>query len=550
MGGHRIKLAPFCRAISYPIFAILFVFSQAATPQATSNRTTMQAAARIQAADLKADLYFLASDDLAGRSSTSLQDHIATDYIAAEFMRLGLTPVGDDGTYFQKMKIVMGDLDREHTTLTATVGGVDRSYSLSKDFWWTHQSLRPTKACGTVVFAGYGIDAPEFAYNDFSGVDLKGKIAVVFSREPQANDPGAKFMGAFDTYHAFDREKVEELRKQGVAGLLIIQDRPDRTKPIPASSERAAGGPLYALAGQMWDIPVFTIRREVADQLLVPSGKTSDALQAEIDKTMRPHSFEIPKSSVCMAKAFTNLETHEGRNVVGLLEGSDSQLKAQTIIVSAHHDHMGDINGHIYHGADDDGSGVVGVIGVAKALVKGNIHPKRSVLFLAFDGEERVYLGSYYYVTHPIIPLNQTVANLNMDMIGRNENDPNWPLPEDGNVNMVNVLGTRYNPALRQIIDRENGQEGLKLDYKMDRDDPDSLWARSDQFWFAALHIPQVEFQTGLHPDYHTENDTWNRINYPKLTKIIRLVFISVVDLANSDRTIPFSAQGSAIKSK
>ncbi len=466
-------------------------------------------------------------------------------------MRLGLKPAGDGGTYFQKMEIITGDLDREHTTLTATVSGVERSYTLGTDFSWTHQSLRPTKACGAVVFAGYGIDAPEFAYNDFAGIDLKGKIALAFSREPQANDPGSKFMGALDTYHAFDRDKVEELRKQGVAGLLIVRDRvPHDIKPIPASLPRASGGPLYALAGKMWDIPVFTIRRDVADQLLAPSGKTSDALQAEIDRTGRPDSFEVPKSSACLSKAFTNLQTHEGRNVVGILEGSDPKLKAQTIIVSAHHDHMGVSHAHVYHGADDDGSGVVGVMEIAKALVQGNIHPKRSVLFIAFDGEERVFLGSYYYVTHPIVPLDQTIANLNMDMIGRNEDDPNLPLSADGNVNMVNVLGTRYNPALRGIIDRENEQEGLKLDYKMDREDPDSLWARGDQFWFAMLHIPQVEFQTGLHPDYHTENDTWNRINYPKLTKIIRLVFLSVANLANSDRMIPFTAQGPSMHSK
>lgn len=533
------------------LVAVPLFFSPVAVPQATLNRSAIQAAARIQPVDLKADLYFLASGDLAGRNATSLEDHIATDFIAAEFMRLGLKPIGDGGTYFQKMNIITGDLDREHTTLRATVGGVDSSYTFSKDFWWTHQSLRPVKVCGPVVFAGYGIDAPEYAYNDFSGIDLKGKIAIVLSREPQANDPTAKLMGEFDTYHAFDREKVEQLRKKGVAGLLIVQDLvPRGTRSIPASSQRASGGPLYALAGKMWDIPVFTIRRDVADQLLAPSGRTSDALQSEIDRTLRPDSFEVPKSSACMAKAFTNLQTHEGRNVVGLLEGSDPKLKAQTIIVSAHHDHMGVSHGHIYHGADDDGSGVVGVMEIAKALVQGNIYPKRSVLFIAFDGEERVFLGSYYYVTHPIVPLNQTVANLNMDMIGRNENDPNWPLPADHNVNMVNVLGTRYNPALRQIIDRENRQEGLKLDYKMDRDDPDSLWARSDQFWFATLHIPQVEFQTGLHPDYHTENDTWDRINYPKLTKIIRLVFLSVADLANSDRMIPFTAQRTSMMGK
>ena len=117
---------------------------------------------------------------------------------------------------------------------------------------------------------------------------------------------------------------------------------------------------------------------------------------------------------------------------------------------------------------------------------------------------------------------------LNMDMIGRNEKDTNWPTPADENVNMVNILGTRYNPGLRGIIDGENAHEDLKLDYKMDVVDPDSLWSRSDHFWFAARHIPQVEFQTGLHPDYHTDNDTWQRINYPKLTKIIRLAFLTV----------------------
>jgi hypothetical protein len=109
---------------------------------------------------------------------------------------------------------------------------------------------------------------------------------------------------------------------------------------------------------------------------------------------------------------------------------------------------------------------------------------------------------------------------------------------------MVNVLGTRYNPALRRVIDQQNQNEGLKLDYKMDTVDPDSLWSRSDHFWFATLHIPQVEFQTGLHHDYHTENDTWDRINYPKLTKIVRLVFLSVADLANSPQKIPFTPTG------
>jgi hypothetical protein len=460
-------------------------------------------------------------------------------------MRLGLKPVGDAGSYFQALRITTGDIDAEGTTLTAKVEGVEQKFVFNKDFRWVRQSLRPSSACGAVVFAGYGIQAPEYGYDDFAGIDVKGKIVIVFSREPQANDPKSKFMGTWDTYHAFSWQKVEELRKKGAAGLLMIPAgaRAD-FKPTPASSPRFAGGPNFALAGEMWDIPTFTIQRPIADQLLAPSGKKAEALQEEIDRTVRPQSFDVPKSNVCMTKAFQNLQDHEGRNVVALLEGSDPELKAETIVVTAHHDHMGTANGHIYYGADDDASGVAGVLEVAKALVEGNVRPKRSVLFLVYDAEERIFLGSYYYVTHAIRPLNRTIANLNLDMIGRDENDANWPVPADGNTNMVNVLGTRYNPGLRKVIDDENRRVGLKLDYKMDVTDPDALWSRSDHFWFATLHIPQVEFQTGLHPDYHTDNDTWQRVNYPKLTKICRLVFLSVAHLGNSSEKISFLPAG------
>lgn len=517
----------------------------AALAAALFGQDAKQAAELIQSNDLQADIAFLASDDLKGRNSGSAEDHIATDYIESEFMRLGLKPVGDGGTYFQNMDINTAELDGEHIILTANIGGVEHRYVFNQDFRWSRQSLSPASACGGIVFAGYGINAPEYGYNDFAGIEVKGKVVLVLGREPQASDPNSKFMGTLDTYHAFNWEKLEELRRRGAAGLLLVQDRVRRdVKQTPASSPRPGGGLEFALAGQMWNIPTFSITREVADQLLAPSGKTTDALQDEIDRTLRSDSVEVSASSACMAKAFHNLETHKGRNVVALLEGSDPNLKSQAIVVSAHHDHMGMANGHIYNGADDNASGVAGLLEIAMAFVRGKVHSKRSVLFIAYDGEERIFLGSYYYVTHPIIPLGQTVANINMDMIGRNENDANWPVPPDGNVNMVNVLGTRYNPGLRQVIDRENHRVGLKLDYKMDVVDPDSLWSRSDHFWFATLHIPQVEFQTGLHPDYHTDHDTWDRINYPKLTKIVRLVFLSIDELASTGENLTFVPAG------
>jgi hypothetical protein len=530
--------------LARPVLCLLLF----ALPLSAQSAKAIHAAADfIQPNDLKADIYFLASDDLAGRNAGSLEDHIATDYIAAEFLRLRLKPMGDNGTFFQNLEILTGRPDAEHTVLTATVNGEEHRYTLGHDFQLARQSLRNVKACGQLTFAGYGVSAPEFHYDDLAGMDLKGKIALVFTREPQANDPNSKLMGTWDSYHAFNWHKVEELRKRGATAILVIQDRiPRDVKPIPPTSPRPSGEPSYALQGEMWDIPVFLIQRKVADQLLSASGKTADALQAILDASARPNSFDLPKNSAaCLSKTYTGVETHRGRNVVALLEGSDPRLKDQTIILTAHHDHMGTSNGHIYHGADDNASGVAGLLATARALTKGNIRPKRSILFLAYDGEERIFLGSYYYVTHPVVPLNQTIAAFNLDMIGRNEDDPNWPTPADRNVNMVNILGTRYNPALREIIDRENQREGLKLDYKMDTVDPDSLWSRSDHFWFAPLHIPQVEFQTGLHPDYHTENDTWDRINYPKLTRIARLVYLSVADLASSDKIIPFLPTGS-----
>lgn len=504
-----------------------------------------RAAQLISTQGLKADLAFLASPDLVGRDTGSVGDHVAEDFIAERFQRLGLKPMGDDGTYFQHMIILTAKVDRAHTALTAQIAGAQHSFTYGRDYYPVRSSIRNATGCGPVAFAGYGINAPEYGYDDFAGMDLKGKVALVLNREPQADNPHSKFMGAWDTYHAFSREKIEALRKQGVAGLLMIRDRVRRhVLPIPASAPRARGGPTYALEGQMWDIPVFSISRAVADQLLAPSGKTADQLQAQIDASLKPDSFLVPHATACVSKAFTDIEPHDGRNVAALLPGTDPALRNTYVLVTAHHDHMGERNGQIYYGADDDGSGVAAVMETARAFVRGGIHPRRSILFLTFDGEERIWLGSYYYVTHPLVPLRATVADLNMDMIGRNEDDPNWPVPPDHNVNMVNVLGTRYNPALAAVIDRENHGIGLKLDYKMDRVAPDSLWARSDQFWFAVLHVPQVEFQTGLHPDYHTANDTWQRINYPKLTRIVRLIFLSVNHLGESSQRIPFDAAG------
>jgi hypothetical protein len=327
------------------------------------------------------------------------------------------------------------------------------------------------------------------------------------------------------------------VRKAGASALLIVKEntprRPRRVASAPTDSE---AGPWTqdALAGSLWDIPIFVITPEVANELLAASGKTIESLQASIDRTLQPQSFEVADVTVSARKALKDIRVIPTRNVVGLLEGSDPKLKDEAVVVSAHYDHVGTQGGRIYHGADDNASGVIAVMDVAEAFVEGNVRPKRSVLFIAYEAEERALLGSGYYIEHPIVPHQKTVANLNMDMIGRDETSATWNTTADQNGNSVNIVGSLYSPDLRRIIERSNQKIGLKLDFKTDGNDPENWFARSDHFWFATKSVPMVLFNTGEHPDYHTENDTWDRIDYPKMEKIVRLIFLTTEQLTDS----------------
>jgi Zn-dependent M28 family amino/carboxypeptidase len=213
------------------------------------------------------------------------------------------------------------------------------------------------------------------------------------------------------------------------------------------------------------------------------------------------------------------------------------------VLMTGHYDHVGQSGPFIYHGADDNASAVAAVIALAEAFKANPAPPKRSLMFLVFEAEEDGLLGAFHYVEHPIVPLDKTVAVLNSDMIGRDEDDPEWNTTAEQNRNQVNVIGTLYDPDLRAVIDRENQQIGLNLDYKTDGNDPEGWFSRSDQYPFAVKGVPMVLFNTGEHPDYHTANDTWDRINYPKIEKITRLIYLSAKALAESAVRPKFVAQ-------
>jgi len=495
---------------------------------------------------LKADVSFLASTEMAGRKTASRESRIAANYIASEFLRLGLKPIADDGSYFQNFDLTQAAQDDTHTSLTVRQGSVEKSYQLGHDFdlTWITQTTNPTTVTAPLVFLGHGIHAPEYGYDEFANIDLKGKIVIILPHEPQENNPASPFKGKSHTFHAYDQIKYEAIRKAGAVGILeVIEKNPHR--PAPASSApRQDWFPdaIFSLT-DTWDLPVFEITQELANQLLASSGHTIDQLHQQIDADLKPHTFALPQTTVTMTKSYTGRKVVQARNVFGLLEGSDPALKNEYVIVSAHHDHLGTIGDRIQYGADDNSSGEAAMLAVARAFVANGIHPRRSILFASFDAEECGLLGSFHYVSHPLLPLQNAAAILNMDMVGRNEDSPTWKLDPAFTANSINLVGTLYSPDLRRIAEATNQTIHLNLDLKTDAEDREEWLARSDQFAFVSLGVPVILFNGGEHPDYHTENDTWDKLNYPKLEKVSQLIFSIARTVAEDNNRPQYSAK-------
>jgi peptidase M28-like protein len=522
-------------ATSFAIVALALVSTAAGDP-APGLET-------IRADALKGHIFFLASDAMAGRDSMSHEGRIAAEYIAGFFYRAGLKPVGDDNTFFQNFPMVDAHIDRERTRLAAHVvsksgGNLDRDYLNGPDYTLPRQGNVEVTVSGPLVFAGYGITAPEYDYDDFKGVDVAGKVIMILAHEPQETDAASRFKGSWNTVHAYNWLKPEVARRHGAAAMLMVQDRvthrPPRAISGPTNAQIRTDRGQHTLTSPFWDTPVVTITRRVADELLASSGKTIDQLQDAIDRAGTPQSMPVPGVTVDLRRAIKDRQVTQTRNVVGVVEGSDPALKNEYVLVTGHYDHVGQKDQFIFHGADDNASACAAVIAMAEALTSTKERPKRSVMFLVFEAEEDGLLGAFHYVERPIVPLDRTVAVLNMDMIGRDEDSPTWNTHAADNRNNVNVVGTLYNPDLRKIIETENQRIGLTLDYKTDKDDREGWFSRSDHYPFAIKSVPMVLFNTGEHPDYHTANDTWDRINYPKIEKITRLVYLSAWNLANA----------------
>jgi len=298
--------------------------------------------------------------------------------------------------------------------------------------------------------------------------------------------------------------------------------------------------PSQALVEDELHTPAAIISDAVAKEIFARAGASLSELQAAIDRDLKPQSRALADTQVTLH--YRNISAHTGTtyNVAGLLEGSDPKLKTETILFSGHHDHNGISGTEIWHGADDNGSGTVGVVALAHAFAANSAHgekPKRSLLFVVYAAEERGLLGSFYLAAHPLRPLETTRAVVNFDMIGRNETDSDQTkglidIPTD-TTNRLNLIGVSYSPEYNRTVVEENKYVGLVLDYRFDREYALNIFFRSDQFPFVLHNIPSFWWFTGFHPDYHHTTDTADKINYVKMAKILRLAYLSGFQFAN-----------------
>jgi hypothetical protein len=493
---------------------------------------------QIREADLRADLGFLASDALQGRMSLQPGDDAAAQWVASEFAKAGLLPACD-GSYFQSVPLLEYRVDRAESYVSLKHAGAEKQFKFPEAYGAFPKDVNVS---GAVVFAGFGITAPELNYDDYLHIDAHGKIVLIFDHEPQETDAKSIFNGTGNTRYATIRVKVLNAQAHGAVGVLIVAE-PNRKHPsnqervarIGGSITRAVPLPSQAIDGDELHTPAAVISDAIARKLLPDAA----AIQTAIDADLKPQSRDIPDALVTIH--YRNQFVHSGTaaNVAGLLEGSDPALKAETIIISAHHDHDGVSGQDVWHGADDNGSGTVGVVELAHAFAANPVRPKRSILFVVFAAEERGLLGSFYLAAHPLRPLAATRAMINFDMIGRNEAPSDQTtgliaIPADTS-NRLNLIGGTYSPDYRRAVEQENAHVGLVLDDRFDHESALNVFFRSDQFPFVLKDVPAMWWFTGFHPDYHHTTDTAEKINYAKMAKILRLAYLTAFRFGDAE---------------
>jgi Zn-dependent M28 family amino/carboxypeptidase len=438
---------------------------------------------KISAERIKADVKYLASDRLEGRGPGTGGETLATEHLANEFKKAGLKPLGKNGTYFQSVPLVRV-VTSPKSTLQAVMGETTLNFPCEDGFAGMSQTQKELEAFDAeAVFVGHGITAPEFEWDDYKGVDVKGKVVICFTNEPPSDDP--KFFGGKAlTYYGRWTYKFEEAARRGARACFIIHTRETAGYPYTvvrllesAQLTREPDQPALAFAG--W------LSQEWGEKLLGLSGRTvAGALKEADTKGFKAYSlgFNLKGNFPTRVDKFTS------NNVVGMVEGSDPALKAEAVVFTAHWDHLGVgravLGDTIYNGAADNATGCALLMELARAWSNQAQKPKRSAIFLAVTAEEKGLLGSRYYARNPPVPLGKTAMNFNFDMI--------LPLGVPESIVVTGAERTTAWPAVKAAAEKNH------LEIETDQRAHLGIFYRSDHFSMAQAGIPAFSVAPGM----------------------------------------------------
>jgi hypothetical protein len=443
---------------------------------------------------------FLASPNLKGRLTGTPELNKAADYIADQFMKAKLQPLG--GSYFQDFEVTARTALSDGDTLTLHARAQSEELKQGTDFVPLNLSVNG-KASGPVVFAGYGITAPEYHYDDYSRLAVRDKIVIVLGHEPQENDENSLFAGKNLTEHALFSSKIVNAKLHGAKAVLIVNDLPNHTGN---NDELLHFEPL--MATEDYGILVEQVSAQAVNELLAGSKESLQSVIGEIDRQLTPHSFALQPEVAATITVDLKQEKRTVHNVVAYLPGQTEEY----VIVGAHYDHLGlglqnslapSQTGKIHPGADDNASGTAGVIELARQTAARRAH-RRGFLFLCFAGEEQGLLGSAYYAAHPLKPVKNAVAMINMDMIGRLRD------------NKLYIGGVATGSTLKTLVEHATEHSGFQADQS-----ETGGYGASDHTSFTAKQIPTLFFFSGLHSDYHKPGDTWDKINARDAVRVL-----------------------------
>lgn len=504
---------------------------------------------------LRGHIEHLASDKLSGRRTGSAGANLAAEYIAREFARLGLRrSIGHDtagmsileadspNRYLQKFPYVAGVELGKGNQLTFTLAEKQPPIVLrAGDDWMPLGFSTTATAKRRATFVGYGITAADLNHDDYAKTNVKDRIAIALSGTPDGDNPH----GPFARYEGV-RWKAIAARNAGAAALIVI------ARAENFQDERMARL-RYDNSGGDAGLPVVVISRKAAAQLLQTDEAGLGKLEPRLNDVMVDLRVDVVRREVKAA------------NVIGILDGSDPKLRNESIVIGAHYDHLGlggegslaPKEGEVHHGADDNASGTAGLLELARLLAGQSPRPRRTIIFIAFGGEEEGLLGSNYYVNHPLVPLANTVAMLNMDMIGRMKDRklivggmgtaPEWrPMVEAANLLQAMTVTAAGAPvraaagpeARMPIVVGANGQAVVTSDsskqFQLTLNEDG--FGPSDHSSFYGKQIPVLFFWTGTHEDYHKPSDTADKINYEDEARILTLVARIVRDVDAEDK--------------